>query len=163
MRALKLPRKYSRRRVKEITKTKTKKQSGERQQYAKAAHIKGSNQAMNPLEEDTNKNKYKEKNSPVYPLHGPGHDMNSYKVMLAQSKAMTFTWSTARSGSAGRVRFQGAKKRPAEVEELNSLVANAVKAVLTTNTCKKVKASSDSGSEDEQDHFNFENLKIGCE
>ena len=41
------------------------KQSGERHQSAKLAKIKGSNQAANPSEEDANKKKTKNKNSPV--------------------------------------------------------------------------------------------------
>ena len=99
----------------------------------------------------------------MWPLHGPVHDMNFCKVMLAQAKAMKCTWLTACGSGAGRVRFQGAKKRLDEVKELNSLVANTVKAVLTTNTHKKAKALSESGSEDDKYHFNFESLKIGGE
>ena len=76
--------------------------------------------------------------------------MNLCKVMLAQAKFMKSTWSTACCGGAGRIRFQGAKKRPVEGGELNALVANLVKAVLTTNTLKLAKASSDSVSGDEQ-------------
>ena len=54
-----------------------KKQSGERHQSAKSAHIKGSYQAANPSEEGANKNKNRNKNSPVYPLHCPGNNINS--------------------------------------------------------------------------------------
>ena len=61
------------------------------------------------------------------PLNGPGHEMNSYKAMLEQAKSMKSTWSTARGGGAGRVSFQGAKKRPAEGKDLNALVSNTVK------------------------------------
>ena len=139
------------------------KQSSERHQPAKLVQSKGSKQAANPSEEDANKNKTKNKDSPVCPLHGLGHDMNSCKAILEQAKAMNLTWSTACSGGVVRVRFQGAKKRPDEVEELNALVAKAVKAVLTTNKHKKPKASSDSGSEDDQEKFNFETFKIGEE
>ena len=96
-------------------------------------------------------------------MHGPGQYMNSRKVMLEQAKAMKSTWSIARGGGAGRVRFQGAKKRPSEGKELNYLVANAVKAVLTAKKHDKAKASSESGSEDDQEHFNFKTLKIGGE
>ena len=60
-----MPRKCSRRREKEITETKTRKQSGEHHQSAKSAQIKASNHAMNPSKEDADKNKYKKKNSPV--------------------------------------------------------------------------------------------------
>ena len=70
--------------------------------------------------------------------------------MLAQAKSMNSTWSTACNGGAGRVRFQGAKKRPAKGETLNSLVENVVKSVLKPNKRKRAKASSESRSEDEQ-------------
>ena len=66
----------------------------------------------------------------MYPLHGPGHDINSCKVIQAQSKSMKFTWLTARGGEAGHVRFQVARKRPVKDKELNALVTNAVKQVL---------------------------------
>ena len=89
--------------------------------------------------------------------------MNLRKIMLAQAKPMKSTWLTARSGGAVRVRFQGAKKRPAEGKELNDLVVNALKQVLNTKKGLKAKASSDSGSEDKQKNFNFETLKIGEE
>ena len=58
--------------------------------------------------------------------------MNLYKVILAQAKSMKPMWLTSR-GSAGHVRFQGAKKRLAKIEELNALFANAVKSVINTN------------------------------
>ena len=87
--------------------------------------------------------------------------MNSCKIIMVQSKAMKSTWSTARGGGAGRVRSQVAKKRPTKGKELNALVANAVKAVLNTKKCKNAKESRDSGSEDKQEHFNFDTLKIG--
>ena len=49
---------------------------------------------------------------------------------MAQAKAMNSTWLTACGGGAGRVSFQGAKKRPAEGKKLNSLVAKSVKSFL---------------------------------
>ena len=70
--------------------------------------------------------------------------------MLEQSKAMKSTCLTDIGSGTGRLRFQGTKKRPAKGEELNSLVANAVKSVLTINKRKKAKASSESASEDDQ-------------
>ena len=97
------------------------------------------------------------------PLHGPGHDMNSCKVVLAQAKAKKSTWSATHGGGTCCVRFQGAKKCPAKGEEINALLANPVKLVLTTNTRKKAMALIDSGSEDKQEHFNFETLNIGGE
>ena len=63
-------------------------------------------------------------------MHGPGHDMNSCKVVLEQSKSMKSNSSTARGGSTGRVKFQGTRKRPAKGEELNTLVSDAVKEVF---------------------------------
>ena len=72
--------------------------------------------------------------------------MNSFKFILAQAKAMKSTWLTACGSGTGSVRFQGTTKLPAEGKELNAIVANAVKAVLTANTRKKAKASIDSGS-----------------
>ena len=69
--------------------------------------------------------------------------------MLAQAKATKSTLSTTCGGGAGCVRFQSAKKRPYEGKEMNALVVNAVKLVLTTNTRENTKASSDSVSEDE--------------
>ena len=76
---------------------------------------------------------------------------------------MKSTWLTARSGGAGRVRFQGAKKRPDKGKELNALVYNVVKGVLKYNKFLKAKVSSDSGSEDKKEYFNFETLKLGEE
>ena len=76
---------------------------------------------------------------------------------------MNSTWLNACGGGAGRLRSQGVKKRPDEGEDLNALVANTAKAVLTTNKRKKAKALSESGLEDDQEHFNFETLKIGSE
>ena len=93
------------------------------------AQSKGSHQAANPYEEDANKNK---KNSPVCPLHGPGHGTNSCKVILEQTKVMKLTWLTIRGGGVGRIRLQGAKKHPTEGEELNALMSNGVKKFLKT-------------------------------
>ena len=75
--------------------------------------------------------------------------MNLCKVILAQVKATKSDWLTARGGGAGRVRFQGAKKRLDNGEDTNDVVANAVKPVLTANKCKKSKSSSYCGSEEE--------------
>ena len=76
---------------------------------------------------------------------------------------MKSTWLNACGGGAGRLRSQGVKKRPDEGEDLNALVANTAKSVLTTIKRKKAKALSESGLEDDQEHFNFETLKIGSE
>ena len=76
---------------------------------------------------------------------------------------MKSNWLTAHGVSAGCVRFQGAKKRPAEGKDLNYLVANAVKSVINPNKRNRAKASSDSSSEDKQEHYNSETLNIGGE
>ena len=46
---------------------------------------------------------------------------------------MNLTWSTAHTGGACCMRFQGTKKLPDEDQELNDLVANTVKYVLKEN------------------------------
>ena len=71
------------------------------------------------------------------------------------------TCSNARGDSAGRVRFQGAKKRLSKGKELNALVANLVKEVLATSKILKTMDSIESGSEEYQEHFNFETHKNG--
>ena len=76
---------------------------------------------------------------------------------------MKSTCPTAYGVGTGRIRFQEAKKRPVEGKDLNALVYNAVKEVLKSKKSLKHKASNDSVSEDEQEHFNFETLHIGEE
>ena len=97
------------------------------------------------------------------PLHGPGHDINSFKLVQAQANGTKSTWSSACDGGSGRIRLQGAKKRQAECEDLNYLVTNAVKEILKANKHLNAKAANDSISEEEQENFNFEDLKIGEE
>ena len=87
--------------------------------------------------------------------------MNSYKVILAEAKAMKSTCPTDYGVSTGRIRFQEAKKRPVEGKDLNALVYNTVKEVLKSKKSLKPKASNDSVLEDEQENFNFETLHIG--
>ena len=53
--------------------------------------------------------------------------MNLCKIIQAQAKSMNSAWSTACDSGARGVRFQGANKPPAEGEDLNDLVTNAVK------------------------------------
>ena len=60
-------------------------------------------------------------------LHGPGYDTNLFKIMLAQARAMKSTCSNDCGGGAVRVGFQGAKNRLDEGEDLNDILANAVK------------------------------------
>ena len=54
--------------------------------------------------------------------------------------------------------FQGAKKRPDEVQDMNALVANALKEVLKSNKREKYTAAHESGLEEEP-----ENSSIGLE
>ena len=113
MSASKLLRKSSKHRVKVITKTK-KVISTLNATHPPTRHTsKGQYQAAKPLEEDANK-KIKEENLHLWPLHGPGHNMNSWKVMQAQTKFMKLTWSTTCGGEAIRVRFWSTKKRLAK-------------------------------------------------
>ena len=118
------------------------------------------------MEEYDNKNynsktKVRNKNLHICPLHGPGHDMNLCKVMQAQAKSMNLTWSTASVSGACCIRFQGAKNCPAEVQELNSLLANVVQWVLNQNKRAKTVATHDCVSEGDPENFNLKSLSIG--
>ena len=75
------------------------------------------------------------------PIYGSRHDMNSCKLMKAQAKDTKLTWLNACGGGAGRVRFQGAKKRLSEGKELNDLVISAVKEVLKPKKHVKYKVA----------------------
>ena len=75
-----------------------------------------------PLGRGREQNKSKNKNSPVCPLHGPGHDIKSCKVMLVQAKNVKSTWLNARRGGAGRVMFQGTNKGLDEAKSLMLLL-----------------------------------------
>ena len=96
-------------------------------------------------------------------MHGPAQNINSCKVIQTQNKSVKLTWLTTCGGGAGFVRFQGTNKSPAEGEDLNSLVVNAVEEILKSNKLLKAKDKHDSISEEEQENFNFEYLKIGEE
>ena len=87
--------------------------------------------------------------------------MTLCKIMMPQAKSMRSNWSNACAAVAVCVRFQVAKKHPDEGKDLNAIVANTLKAVLTTNKCLKANASIESRSKEEQEHFNFETLNIG--
>ena len=113
------------------------------------SRAKGRTRPRNPWKRILTKSQ-NNKNPPLCPMYGFGHNMNSCKIMQAQSKAMKSTWLTARGGGAGHVRFQGAKKRPAEGEDMNDLVTNAVKEVLKSKKRVKYNAEHKSGSEEEQ-------------
>ena len=71
------------------------------------------------MEEDDNKNqkfknKGRNKNLPVFPMHGPGHGMNSCTVIHAQSKDIKSAWTTSRVCREGHIQFQGDTKHPYE-------------------------------------------------
>ena len=82
--------------------------------------------------------KKEQNNQPSCPLNGPGHDMNSYKVMQIQAKSTKRTWSS-NCGGGNKSKLLGAKKRLYNVKYLNTLVAsnlaNAMK--MTKNNPKK--------------------------
>ena len=61
------------------------------------------------------------------------------------------------------MRFQGAKKRPAKVKELNYIVTITVEEVLKSNKRVKYKAEHDYVLKEYQENFNFENPNIGQE
>ena len=96
-------------------------------------------------------------------LHRPGHGVNSCKVMQKQDKSAKSTWLAICGGGAGRVRFQVAEKRLAEVQYLNALVTSAVQEFLKQNKHARSTATQDSGLEKEPDKFNLKNLSIGEE
>ena len=60
----------------------------------------------------------------MFPLHRPGHDVNSCKVMRAQAKSIKSNWLTTCGSGACCVWLQVTKKRPAEGQDLIALVAN---------------------------------------
>ena len=103
------------------------------------------------------------KNLPVYPLYGPGHDMNLCKVIQAQSKAIKPTWSTASGGRAGHMRFQATNKYPSGVQDTNDLVANTVKEVLKAKKRAKATAAQDSRWEEDPGKINYKKLSTGRE
>ena len=121
-------------------------------------------QDVKSSEEDADKNSkniYKYKNLPVCPLHGPGNDINLFKVMQAQAKAMKSIWLIDCSGGSGWVRLQGDKKRPAEGQELNTILDNVVKEFLNQNKCEKATSTQKYGLEEEPENFDFEKSALG--
>ena len=118
-----------------------KNQYGECHQPAKLAQSKESHQAAKPSKEDDNKNykcKNKNKTLPVCPLHGTGHSINLFKIIQEQPKYMKLTWLTSNDRVLGRVRLQGAKKRPTEGQEINALVASALSDVLKQKNLQRL-------------------------
>ena len=89
--------------------------------------------------------------------------MNFCKVMQAQDKDTQLTWLNARCGITVHVSFQSTKKRLAEGQELNALVANTVKEEPKSNKCEKYMSAHDSWSEEDLENFIFENSRIGEE
>ena len=65
---------------------------------------------------------------------------------------------TNNGSGAGCVRFTSAKKRLDEGEGLNAIAKNAVAQVPRKNKWVKATATYDSGSEDDPDNYNSENL-----
>ena len=59
------------------------------------------------------------------------------------------------------MRFQGAKNCLAEGQDLNYLVTSMIQEVLKQNNHEKSTYTIDSGSEEDPDNINFENLSIG--
>ena len=87
------------------------------------------------------------------PIHGPGNDMNLFKVIQSQSKSMKSTWLTSRGGGSGCVQLQGAKKRLDKGQYMNSLVASTVSDVLKHTNHAKSATMYDSGLEDDTENF----------
>ena len=69
---------------------------------------------------------------------------------------MKETWSSTRGGG-GSITFVGAKKRSANNKEINTLFALAVDTDMKPTKKSKAKSKDASDSEDEAEHFNFEN------
>ena len=107
------------------------------------------------------KQKNKNNNNPTCPLHGPGHDMNPCKVIQVYPMSIKWTWYSNLRG-VGHVKFAGTKKRLADDEELNTLVASAVAKAMKMNKKSKSKDTSESEDDNEAEHFNFEHLKISA-
>ena len=100
---------------------------------------KGKTRPQNPRKR---KPKQKQKNKVNYktnfPLYGDGHDMKSCKLIKAQNTSMKATCLSA-CGGGGRGKFPGAKKIPAKVKDLNTLVALGVtKAMKKENIKTKI-------------------------
>ena len=83
--------------------------------------------------------------------------------MQAQDKGKKLTWLTVRCVKTVHVWFQSTKKRLAEGQDLNALVANTVKEDPKSNKCAKYMSAHDSWSEEELENINFENVRIGKE
>ena len=69
------------------------------------------------------------------------------------------TWSTAFGGGEGCIRFTSANNILIKGEELNAIVANVVAQVKKKRD--KATATNDSGSKDDPENYNIENINIG--
>ena len=119
--------------------------TGDRNPPAMSARQKGAYQPAHPAKAGANKPNYN-KTKPICPLHGPGHDANSCKVLQNQAKSMKNTYESNRGGG-DYVRRSGAHKRDARGEELNALVASAVAKALKTRKRSKGKPKEDADSD----------------
>ena len=63
----------------------------------------------------------------------------------------------------GREKFSGDKNSLADDEDLNTLVALAIVMATITTKFSKVKNKDTSNSNNEAEHFNFENLDISAD
>ena len=126
---------------------------------------KGSYQDAKTLEEDS-KNKNKNKNKVDYnltcPLNGAGQYMNSCKVVQSKAKSMKATWTYARGGG-GRETFAGAKKCVDESEEFNTLSVLYMAKSMKKPRISKAEYKGASNSDEEAEHYTFENLYIGAD
>ena len=155
-------RKYYRRRVKEITKTEKPSSLVNATNPPSQRRAKGLTRPQTPQERALTKKTQKEKLTCVpYARPWSIYELTQGHAGTSQSHEVDLVDRSQRRRRPCKV--PGAKKRPSEGKELNYLVANAVKAVLTAKKHDKAKASSASGSEDDQEHFNFKTLKIGGE
>ena len=76
---------------------------------------------------------------------------------------MRSTFLNARGGGAVHVWFTSANKISSEGEQLNTLLPKAVSQVLKQNKYVKSTDTHDSGSENEPENQNLENLNVGGE
>ena len=88
-------------------------------------------------------------------MNGPGHDVNSCKLLQPQAKSMRLTWLTSCGGGSGCVRFQGANKHLTKGQGQNTLVASALLEVLKQNKHVKATDTHNYISEDDLENFNF--------
>ena len=81
--------------------------------------------------------------------------MKSLKVMKTQAKYMNSIWFYA-CEEGGRIRFVGAKKRLVNGKEVIMLVALAASKAMKMNKNPKGKATDESDTENDAEHFKIE-------